>query len=362
MAAKQVKMQRRDMKENIKKRKELFLDKDKFDAALVNGLRGKLLRNYAMLAAASNNRNLKFLNEDFNIKNKYRKARNCPCCGESSERSDLIYSGFGMNISSCNACELVYSTVILKDEADREIYSAEVVDAYLDLKQHAVYGELERQKALYIISSALEVRPEIEVHLDIGSGAGRLLEAGAYLGLTSTGIEPNPRFFRFTKNMGLDVVGGFFPEALRSRQARSFDLITSCDVLEHIDDVGDFLRGVKAMLSQGGLFAIQVPNFDSLLLRLEGESNVNNICLGHWNYFTSRSLEGCLAQAGFRAVKTETYISEFDKIKNFSEAEIEARIREITGGDLAPVKKLSIDSLHNKKMGFKLFGLFEIAE
>ncbi len=130
------------------------------------------------------------------------------------------------------------------------------------------------------------------------------------------------------------------------------------DVLEHIVNPIEFLNYVKEYLAPNGIILIQVPNLDSLYIQLDGEKN-SNFCIGHWSYFTPRTLDIILEKAGFENLFLETYISEFDKIQQFPQDEICRVAQEITGKSVIE-SDITIDWLHRNLLGYKIFGIYRL--
>jgi hypothetical protein len=129
------------------------------------------------------------------------------------------------------------------------------------------------------------------------------------------------------------------------------------DVLEHIAEPHLFLTAVRQYLAPGGWLAVQVPNFRSLLLTIEGSHN-NNICHGHWSYFESATLVELLGRNGFETRFLETYISELDRILAYPDAAIAAAWKTLLGVSPEQPRSLNANQLHTDMLGYKLFGLF----
>jgi len=158
-----------------------------------------------------------------------------------------------------------------------------------------------------------------------------------------------------------EVRQGYFPADLPTAPQR-FDAITLLDVLEHFVDPVGFLGLVRRHLAPQGRLFVQVPNWDSLLVRLEGCAS-SVICTGHWSYFTPATLPAVLARAGFRRLHLETVVSEIDRIACFPAAERDAalaRLRPEAAGMAWPDEAgpRSAARLHELGLGYKLIGVF----
>jgi SAM-dependent methyltransferase len=96
--------------------------------------------------------------------------------------------------------------------------------------------------------------------LDVGCGAGDLLQEFASRGWEPYGLEPSGAGAAAAARRGAVV----HPGTLRDQpwQPGSFRLITFHHALEHIPDPVDALRRARALLEPGGLLVIAVPNWD----------------------------------------------------------------------------------------------------
>lgn len=99
--------------------------------------------------------------------------------------------------------------------------------------------------------------------LDVGCGAGLLTEPLARLGAEATGLDAAPETIAAARlhadAMTLDIVyhvGGV--EALDP--ARTFDLVVSLEVIEHVVDPARFVAGLARLLGPGGLLLLSTPN------------------------------------------------------------------------------------------------------
>ncbi|QJW91429.1 3-demethylubiquinone-9 3-O-methyltransferase [Spirosoma taeanense] len=100
--------------------------------------------------------------------------------------------------------------------------------------------------------------------LDVGCGGGILAEEFAGLSVTVTGIDPSASSVatarHHAKQQGLPIsysVGA--GESLPFADA-SFDYVSCCDVLEHVQNVDEVLAEISRVLKPGGIFLYDTVN------------------------------------------------------------------------------------------------------
>jgi len=335
--------------------------KNDFDAALMQNIRQDTVSVYNEMFPIQNKIARKA--EKILRNNKLLNSRDCPICEKKTEEHPLDSKYFhGINLILCKRCYFLYAATVLTGDYNKNLYKSDDENfhkIYLSLKNTPNYTEIEKKKSKYIIqilNKFISLRGTI---LDIGSGAGSIISAAEDDGWIATGIEANPLFYNHAKSKGLDVIPGFFPEVFQNKSGNIYHVISILDVLEHQERPIEFLLSIKKYLSNEGLLVIQVPNFNSLYIRLDGPKN-NNFCIGHWSYFTPQTLNNVMEKAGFENLFLETYISEFDKIQQFHETKIQNVIKELTGKSLNNLNELTIDWLHENLLGYKIFGVYRL--
>lgn len=119
------------------------------------------------------------------------------------------------------------------------------------------FGNLDAN--LRFIDDTGVLRPGVRL-LEIGSGTGTLLSQLRGRGFDITGVDVNADLVaearRWHGDLPIQQVQGTslpFPD-------RSFDIVMSFDVFEHIPDSDAHLREVRRVLRRGGTYLMQTPN------------------------------------------------------------------------------------------------------
>ncbi len=98
--------------------------------------------------------------------------------------------------------------------------------------------------------------------LEIGCSSGEFLQKARKAGYLVTGIDSSAETAGFAQSHYRlkDVFPFTIQELMASKPDEKYDVIALFQVLEHIDDVPDFIRCIKKLLKPGGIVVISVPN------------------------------------------------------------------------------------------------------
>jgi 2-polyprenyl-3-methyl-5-hydroxy-6-metoxy-1,4-benzoquinol methylase len=185
----------------------------------------------------------------------------CPLC--TARLAIDIANEFGIAISRCDSCGVVYTRTPLRDSrAHYTVSRAEFLSKY-----EAVFHGTANHPRDTNYDEILEVLEELSPAgdlLDVGTHCGFFLRRAKARGWRTTGIEPSPTSSALAREwFELDVKTGFLQDA--GLPAYSFDAITMLDVLEHVRDPRSLLREVARVLRPGGHVLIKVPNLSYVL-------------------------------------------------------------------------------------------------
>jgi hypothetical protein len=114
--------------------------------------------------------------------------------------------------------------------------------------------------ATYLAPFVKELRrryPNKRKVLEIGSNNGTYLEVLRAHGFEAIGIDPAAT--------GEGNICDYFTSAWAERHGTRYDIIVSNNVLAHIDDLQDVLRGIVHLLADDGVLVFEVQSFTALV-------------------------------------------------------------------------------------------------
>jgi SAM-dependent methyltransferase len=149
-------------------------------------------------------------------------------------------------------------------------------------------------------SRVLRRRPRNERILELGCGTGALMLLMQRGGNSVTGVDFDPEEVEIARSRGLrDVVAGDIMKYLGD-SPESFDTVVALEVLEHLDNPLEFLRGAGALLRPGGALLLSVPNRKR---HWSDNSEEFDRPPHHLSRFDADSLEYLLRRAGYASVR-----------------------------------------------------------
>lgn len=160
--------------------------------------------------------------------------------------------------------------------------------------------------------------------LDIGCGTGIFCYMARDFGWEPRGIDAAIEAVTFARTRyGLDVQQGDF-ESLEP-QSEVFDLVTMWDVIEHSRAPRALVEAAACCLKPGGLLALSTPNQRNIMdvvarlfYRFTGGRVTGPLekfyLLEHFLYFSSRTLERLLTDAGFEVLEMRRELTDLRRL------------------------------------------------
>ncbi|HKR21775.1 MAG TPA: class I SAM-dependent methyltransferase, partial [Pyrinomonadaceae bacterium] len=221
--------------------------------------------------------------------------RACVACGSTKARPLGVKNEF--DVVACRDCDSVYTP-----------YSPWYTSAHFYTGFYLNQDELSPpafiNQRLEEITAEFSGFRENNRLLDIGCGAGNLLQAARKHGWDAQGLEVSAGAVKHVRGLGFEVFEGELQDA--AFPAQHFDVITAVELLEHLVDPKPLLHEVARILRPGGLFWTTTPHARGLSGRLLG---LNWRCVWppeHLQLFSIRGLTKLLRDAGFRQLRIKT--------------------------------------------------------
>lgn len=236
-----------------------------------------------------------------------RQHTHCPICNSSSfKKLKGYYSHKGM--IKCLSCKLFFMERIPTDE--------ELYHHYSDYPY--VFPLAVRQSIDDNYSRLLErIEPFRRTGrlLEFGCGTGLFLKKAKEKNWQATGIELSEKALRECRAQNLEVYPSVLelPEELKE----SVDVVVSIEVIEHLRDFNDYMKQIHLLLRKGGVFYCTTPNFNNPARFRHKEAYHIIEYPEHLLYFTCKSLDFAMKQAGFVTYHLRTTGIDFSSKRDY---------------------------------------------
>ena len=219
--------------------------------------------------------------------------RNCISCNSTDLKLLPGYEIF--LLCKCNSCSLAFLLRRPTIEELEKYYKNYGIENYLSPITIKRYNE---------ILDKFEPFRKTNKILDLGCGIGYFLIEAKKRGWEVYGTELSKDSAQICIEKGINMKVGSLQEDWYAKEI--FDIITSFEVIEHINCPIEELSIMKNILRKGGLVYVTTPNFNSLL-RYKLKENYNIfIYPEHLTYYTPYTLKKTFKRVGFKSYKTET--------------------------------------------------------
>ncbi len=184
---------------------------------------------------------------------------------------------FPLRVLVCTNCWLVQT----EDFANAaEIFDADY--AYFSSFSTTWLAHAER----YVANMEARFRLNETSHVvEVAANDGYLLQYVVKRGIPCLGIEPSASTAAAARKKGVPIIEDFFCVRLAgelAKQDKYADLIIANNVLAHVPDINDFVKGFAILLKPGGIATFEFPH----LLRMVAENQFDTIYHEHFSYFS----------------------------------------------------------------------------
>ncbi|MEK6281555.1 MAG: class I SAM-dependent methyltransferase [Acidobacteriota bacterium] len=221
-------------------------------------------------------------------------TRHCPACASAEYLERGPKSGFEIVI--CRDCKTLYTAHLPTAE------SAEDYNVYYQ-EENLTVPDFINRRLDEIIAGFASYRRDGRL-LDVGFGAGTLLEAAGRGGWQAFGVEVSQKAADHVRGLGFEVFCGTLAEA--HYPSNYFDVVTASEVLEHVTDPEIVLQDIARVLRPGGLLWLTTPHGRGLSAYLLGLKWSIVSPPEHLQLFSRDGIKKMLAATGLRPVRVVT--------------------------------------------------------
>lgn len=243
-----------------------------------------------------------------------QKGRICRFCGESlshividlgmsplansyvnAEHMVGMEPFYPLRVYVCNQCLLVQ---LEEFESPEKIFS--------DYAYFSSYSDSFLFHAKGYVEAMVErfgLGPQHRV-VEIASNDGYLLQYFLKKGIPVLGIEPAENVAQVAKEKGVPTHGAFFGETTAcglKDEGLDADLLIGNNVLAHVPELNDFVRGLKVLLKPEGVITMEFPHLMQLMLH----NQFDTIYHEHFSYFSFFSVEQVFRKQGLAIFDVE---------------------------------------------------------
>ena len=134
--------------------------------------------------------------------------------------------------------------------------------------------------------------------MDIGASTGAFCAEAEQAGFQVQGIEPSSwAVAEGRRRYGVTLHEGYFPHP--AVEGKKFDVVTLCDVIEHVSRPIELLQAAHRCLAPNGLIVVVTPDISSVAARVMGD-RWWHFRPAHIGYFSRQTMRAALAAVGFR--------------------------------------------------------------
>jgi len=154
--------------------------------------------------------------------------------------------------------------------------------------------------------------------LEVAANDGYLLQFVMAKNIPCTGIEPTAGTAAAARGKGIPVVEDFFSVKLATKlfsQDKQADLTIANNVLAHVPDINDFVKGFAIILKPQGVATFEFPH----LLRLIADNQFDTIYHEHFSYLSLTAVIRIFAENGLSVFDVEEHPTHGGSLRVFAQ-------------------------------------------
>ncbi len=154
--------------------------------------------------------------------------------------------------------------------------------------------------------------------VEIAANDGYLLQYVKEKDIPCYGIEPTHSTAIAARKKGIEIIEEFFGERMAKElvvQKKHADLIIANNVLAHVPNINDFLKGFVVLLKAGGIATFEFPH----LLNLVRENQFDTIYHEHYSYLSLTAIQNIFKENGLCIFDVEELTTHGGSLRVYSQ-------------------------------------------
>ena len=203
---------------------------------------------------------------------------------------------YPLKVYTCNKCFLVQVDEYKKSDAifdSNYVYFSSFSTSWL--KHSKEYTDIMTERFYFDKNSLV---------IEIASNDGYLLQYFKEKNIPVLGIEPTSNTAKVAKEKGIDSIIDFFSANLATELLNKnikADLLLGNNVLAHVPDIVDFVKGLKIILKENGIITMEFPH----LLQLVDNNQFDTIYHEHFSYLSFFTVKQIFESEGLEMFDVE---------------------------------------------------------
>ncbi len=223
---------------------------------------------------------------------------NCPASNSflTEEELNEPETYFPLKVFTCTHCFLVQVDEYKKSDS---IFNNEYVyfSSYSTTALQHAKQYVEKMMARFHFNERSQV-------IEIASNDGYLLQYFKEKKVPVLGIEPTGNTAEVSRSKGIENISEFFGTTLAKKLVdnnRKADLLLGNNVLAHVPDIVDFVRGMKMVLKEDGVITMEFPH----LMQLVDNNQFDTIYHEHFSYLSFYTVKQIFKAQGLEMFDVE---------------------------------------------------------
>jgi len=230
----------------------------------------------------------------------------CPGCGSTAINPLLTVKDHSVSkeefvIWQCGNCSLRFTQDVPDEGSIGRYYESPDYISHTNTDKgllNKLYQRVRRYTLQHKASLIIKHTVPKGTVLDIGAGIGAFLHQMKRAGWQITGLEPDKGARLQAKTLyNLELLPA---SALYQLPAQHFDAITLWHVLEHVEQLHDYVTQLKKLLKPSGRIFIAVPNYSSLDAHVYGNYWAAYDVPRHLYHFTPKAMNVLMQKHGLK--------------------------------------------------------------